>query len=142
MGVLNSPRVLDWAPVLLRPSCDFHNVGQQSVGIRAVHTIQPLKRIQISQFVPVDRHVVPAPRFWHAVDRKANPLIYRNEEIKQHKRNDAGVDKRRRNKSASLITVGKKISDGVNSLKPIELGLPVVHKPTLKELNFGRHNAG
>jgi hypothetical protein len=133
MGVLNSPRVLDWTPVLLRPSSDLHNVGQQSVGIRAVHTIQPLKRIQISQFVPVDRHVVPAPRFRHAVDRKANPLIYRYEEIKQHKRNDAGVDKRRRNNchNPGVHDVAEK-----GSLQPSVLLLDFFGEPYLPVAQF------
>jgi hypothetical protein len=74
VGVLNSARVPDGAPVLLGSPCDFHDVCQQPVGIRAVHAIESFNCVQIPQFVPVNRQVISAPRFGYVVHREANGL--------------------------------------------------------------------
>ena len=68
MDALDSPRVLDRAPALLRSPCNFYNVRPQPVGIRAVRTVQRLECIQVSQFGP-------ALRLRYAVDREANGLV-------------------------------------------------------------------
>jgi hypothetical protein len=96
MDALDSSRMPDRTPVLLRSRCNLHNVRQQPVGIRAVRAVQRLEDIQVSQFAPVNRHIVPAPRFRYAVNGKANRLVHRNEKVKQHKRNNTGVNKWRR----------------------------------------------
>src|SRR5579863_8584515 len=96
MDVLNSPRMFDGAPVLLGTPCNFHDVGEQTVRIGAVHAIQTLEGVQVPQFVAVNRQVIPAPRFGYAVNGKAHGLIRGNEQIQQRERNNASVDKRRR----------------------------------------------
>lgn len=95
MGVLNPPRVLDGAPVLLRSPGDFHGVGEYTVPVRAVQAVESLESVQVSQFVAVNRNVIPAARFGDAVDGKANGLIYGNEEIKQYERNNNTIDEGR-----------------------------------------------
>ena len=83
MRILNSPRVLDRTPVLLGSPGNFHGVGQHPVPIRAVHAVEAFDGVQVSQFVAVNRDVIPAARFGYAVDGKANGLIYGDEQIQQ-----------------------------------------------------------
>src|SRR5579862_2239118 len=94
--VLNPSRVPDRAPMLLGSTRDFHNEGEHSVSIRAVQAIESFDRVQVSQFVPVDRDIVPAARLGDAVDGKADGLIHRNEKIQQNKRNNHSINKWRR----------------------------------------------
>jgi hypothetical protein len=53
MGVLNTPRVLDRAPMLLGSRGDFHGVSEDTVPVGAVHAIKAFESVQISQAVPV-----------------------------------------------------------------------------------------
>lgn len=94
VGVLNSARMFDRAPVLLRAACNFDYLRQQPIRVGAVHTIESLKRVQISQSVPVNCDVVLPPGLRYAIDRKANGLIYGDEKIRQHERNEASVNER------------------------------------------------
>jgi hypothetical protein len=132
MGLLNSPRACS----IGHQCCSVLRFPQRRQAIRLHMSStynQPLECIQVSQFVPVDRHVVPEPRFRHAVDRKANPLIHRYEEIKQHKRKDAGVDKRRRKncQNPGVHGVAEK-----GSLQPSVLLLDFLGEPYLPVAQF------
>src|SRR4029077_5837540 len=133
MDMLNSPRVLDRAPVLLPSPGNFHDVRQQPIGIRAVHAIQTLECIQITQFVPVDGHVIHAPRLRYAIDGKTNGLVGGNKEIEQRKRNDAGVNKWRRqdHEESRLQHVAEK-----RSLQPPVLPLDFLGEPDLALAQF------
>lgn len=94
VSVLNPANVFDRTPVLLRSPCNFHDVRQHSVGVRAIHAIQPLKQIQISQFVPVDCDVALPARFRYSVYGEANGLVQGDENIGQHERNETSVIER------------------------------------------------
>ncbi len=91
VSVLHSARVFDGAPVLFRSARDFDDIRQHSVGVGAIHAIQSLEKVQISQFVPVNRDEVLAASLRYAVDREANGLVNGNEKIGEHERNEAGV---------------------------------------------------
>ena len=100
--ILNSPRVFDRTPVLLGSPCNFNRVGEHAVPIGAMHAIDAFESVQVSQFVAVNRDVIPAARFGYAVDRKANRLIYGYKQVQQDKWNDDGINEwRRKNREDS-----------------------------------------
>jgi hypothetical protein len=77
--VLNAPRVLDRAPVLLDSPRDFDGVGQHSVSVGTVQAVKSFEGVQVAQFVPVNRDVIPSPRFGNAVNGEANGLVHGDE---------------------------------------------------------------
>src|SRR5271154_3735612 len=94
VSVLDPARVFDRAPVLLRPACNFDHVCQHPVGVRAIHAIQPLEEVQISQFVAVNCDEVLTASFRNAIDRETNGLVNGNKKIGQHERNETSVNER------------------------------------------------
>lgn len=70
MGRRNATSVPDGAPMLLGASRDFDNPGHQSIGVRAVLTIEALESIEVTQFVPIKKDVIRAPGLRDAIDGK------------------------------------------------------------------------
>jgi hypothetical protein len=85
----NLAGMLDRAPVLLRATRDFEDIGHQSIRVGAIPTIEPLNAIEITQSAPVKKQVVWTTDFWYPVDRETDTLIDGDEEIEEQKRNKA-----------------------------------------------------
>ncbi|MPL82868.1 hypothetical protein SDC9_28817 [bioreactor metagenome] len=95
MRALHPPRVLDRAPVFLGPRRHLADIGDDAVAIAAIHAVQLLDAVQIGQVMAVDHHMVAPAHLLDAVNRKADRLVDRDEQIKQREGDHHGVDQRR-----------------------------------------------
>src|SRR5690242_4625505 len=89
-------RMLDGAPVLFGSSGHFGPVSAQAICIGTVHAVEALKQIQVFEPASIEDDVVGPPDFRNSVDREADALIHRQEEIEQEERNESQINDRSR----------------------------------------------
>ena len=96
VGTLHTAEMLDRAPVLLGAGGDLDHIGQDSVRIGAVLAVDLLNQIQIREMVSVKGQIFGASDPGDPVDRKADPLVGRTDQIQQGDRDQTRVDDRDR----------------------------------------------
>src|SRR6266404_8474598 len=89
-------RMLDGAPMLFGSSGHFGHVSAQAVCIGAVHAVEPLNEIEVFEPASIEDDVVSSPDLRNSVDREADALIHRQEEIEQEERNESRINDRSR----------------------------------------------
>src|ERR1035438_2691854 len=85
--------MLDGTKMLLASRRNFSNQAEQSVGIGAINTSDPLDGIQIGQHPPIKDQVVFPGNFGNSVDGKADKLVEGNRSVKQQKGKRASVNR-------------------------------------------------
>ena len=81
MGALHAAKVLDRTPVLLRPSRNLCHVVQDAIGISAILTVDLLDQVEIGKMVTVKSEIVGSTHRGNTVNREADPLVGRADEI-------------------------------------------------------------
>src|SRR5689334_19903971 len=84
--------MLDRAPVLFRPSCDFSCVSAESIRVRTVQAIEAFQKIDVLESASIEDQVVRTSYFRNSVHGKANSLIGGQEKIEESKGNNAEID--------------------------------------------------
>ena len=81
MGALHAAKVLDRTPVLFRPGRNLRHVVQDAIGISAILTVDLLDQVEIRKMVTVKSEIVGSTHRGNAINREADPLVGRADEI-------------------------------------------------------------
>ena len=88
-----SSRVFDRTPVLFRSAGDLTDVGDQSVEVSTVHTVQLFNGVEIAEGMAVDDNVAAAFDLGDLIDGETDGLEQGDEGIQEQGGNQAGPDK-------------------------------------------------
>src|SRR5476649_199439 len=86
MGAWNRKRMLDRTEELLSAARHFAHIGDDAVAVAAIDAVQLLDQVQIAQAMPVDDDIVGPAHLGDAIDREADALIERREQVDQRQR--------------------------------------------------------
>ena len=67
----HAPGVLDRTPILLGAPGDLANVGNQSVGIRAVGAVELFERVQVGNVMAIEYQIISPSGFHRPENRHA-----------------------------------------------------------------------
>ena len=84
--------MLDRAKILFGAGQNFAHITHQAVAIFAVRAVKLLDKVEITQVMTIENHVIRAFDLGDAVNRKAGELVKADEQVKQHHRENHAVD--------------------------------------------------
>jgi len=111
MGLARFFRMGNGAEALFGAGCDLLRIGDEPVDVAAVEAVHLFDQIEVAEFMAVEDDIVASPHLWDLVDRKADSMIDRGENVQYDGRDDDAVDDRRDEKGEErdLGEVGKKV---------------------------------